>query len=68
MKILLKKFTNALTFFTSILLVVGLGYVIVENLPIGDFISEIAFCYLTIAVLNFIIFGTASLWHRDAEK
>lgn len=68
MKILLKKFANALTLFTSILLIVGLGYVIVRHQPIGDLISEIAFCYLTIGVFNFIVFGTASLWHQEIEK
>lgn len=68
MKILLKKFANTLTLFTSILLIVGLGYVIVKHQPIGDFISEIAFCYLTIGVFNFIVFGTASLWHQEIEK
>ncbi len=68
MKILLKQFTNALTLLASLWLLVGLGYAVVKHQPIADFISEIAFCYLTIAVFNFVVFGAAILWHQQADK
>jgi hypothetical protein len=48
-------------------MVAGLGYVFVESKPIGDFISEVAFCYLAIAVFNYITFGAATLWHKKSD-
>lgn len=67
MKIILKKFANLLTIATTIFLVVGLGYAIVKNQSIGNLISEIAFCYLTVAVFNYIVFGAATLWHKKSD-
>lgn len=51
----------------SVLLVGGFGYVLANSLPLGDFIYSIAFCYLAIAVLNYLVFGTAKLWHKVDE-
>jgi len=67
MKTLLKKFANILTIATTILLVSGLAYVLINNQPISNVISEIAFCYVTIAVFNYITFGTATLWHKKND-
>lgn len=67
MKIILKKFANLLTIATTIFLVVGLGYAVIKNKPISDLVSEIAFCYLTVAVFNYIVFGSASLWHKKSD-
>lgn len=67
MKVLLKKLANSLTIAVSLLLVGGFIYVVVNQLPLGDFIYAIAFCYLTIAVLNYLLFGTAKLWHKPDE-
>lgn len=67
MKKLLKKVTNSLTIITTLLLVVGIGYKLLQNQPLSDLISEIAFCYLAIAVFNFITFGAATLWYKKSE-
>ncbi|MBZ4200588.1 MAG: hypothetical protein LAC66_01680 [Methylotenera sp.] len=67
MKILLKKVANSLTIAVSVLLVGGFLYVLANQLPVGDFIYSMAFCYLAIAVLNYLIFGTAKLWHKPDE-
>ncbi len=67
MKTLLKKITNSLTIITTLLLVVGLGYKLYQNQPLSDLISEIAFCYLVIAVFNYITFGAATLWYKKSE-
>ena len=67
MKVLLKKIVNSLTLALSVLLVVGFVYVLANSLPLGDFIYSIAFCYLAIAVLNYLVFGTAKLWHKSDE-
>ena len=67
MKVLLKKLSNSLTVAVSLLLVVGFIYVLANSLPLGDFIYSIAFCYLAIAVLNYLVFGTAKLWHKPDE-
>jgi len=67
MKVLLKKLANSLTVAVSLLLVGGLVYLLANSLPLGDFIYSIAFCYLTIAVLNYLVFGTAKLWHQPDE-
>jgi hypothetical protein len=67
MKTSLKRFANMLTVAATLLLVFGMGYVLVKKLPIGDFISEISFCYIAIAVFNYMIFGTATLWHKKDE-
>ncbi len=67
MKVLLKKVANSLTMAVSVLLVVGFVYVLANSLPLGDFIYNIAFCYLAIAVLNYLVFGTAKLWHKSDE-
>ena len=64
MKVLLKKLANSLTVAVSVLLVGGFVYVLANSLPLGDFIYSIAFCYLAIAVLNYLVFGTAKLWHK----
>jgi hypothetical protein len=45
----------------------GFVYVLANSLPLGDFIYSIAFCYLAIAVLNYLVFGTAKLWHKSDE-
>jgi hypothetical protein len=67
MKVLLKKVANSLTVAVSVLLVGGFVYVLAYALPLGDFIYSIAFCYLAIAVLNYLMFGTAKLWHKADE-
>ncbi len=67
MKVLLKKVANSLTVAVSLLLVGGFVYVLANHLPVGDFIYSIAFCYLAIAVLNYLLFGTAKLWHKPDE-
>jgi hypothetical protein len=67
MKVLLKKVANSLTVGVSVLLVGGFVYVLANSLPLGDFIYSIAFCYLAIAVLNYLVFGTAKLWHKSDE-
>ncbi|MEY3863062.1 MAG: hypothetical protein RIR60_1428 [Pseudomonadota bacterium] len=63
----LKKLANSLTVAVSVLLVAGFVYVLAHSLPLGDFIYSIAFCYLAIAVLNYLVFGTAKLWHKPDE-
>lgn len=68
MKILLKKLANILTIAATLFLVVGLGYVFVNNRSISDLISEVSFCYVAIAVFNYIVFGAATLWHMNIEK
>lgn len=67
MKIWLKHFANLLTIGASLFLIIGLGYVLVKNLPVADFISEAALCYLAIAAFNYIMFGAATLWHKKAD-
>ena len=67
MKVLLKKLANSLTVAVSLFLVGGFVYVLADSLPLGDFIYSIAFCYLAIAVLNYLVFGTAKLWHKADE-
>lgn len=67
MKIWLKRFANILTISATLFLAIGLGYVLVKNQPIGDFISEAALCYLAVAAFNYIMFGTATLWHKKAD-
>jgi len=67
MKNLLKKIANILTIAITLFLIVGLAFVLTKNQPISDLISEIAFCYLTIAVFNYITFGTATLWHKKSD-
>ncbi|CAN1535338.1 hypothetical protein MCEORH2_01589 [Methylophilaceae bacterium] len=67
MKVLLKKVANSLTVAVSVLLVGGFVYVLAHSLPLVDFIYSIAFCYLAIAVLNYLLFGTAKLWHKADE-
>ena len=67
MKVILKKVANSLTVAVSVLLVGGFVYVLANSLPLGDFIYSIAFCYLAIAVLNYLVFGTAKLWHKSDE-
>jgi hypothetical protein len=67
MKVLLKKVANSLTVAVSVLLMGGFVYVLAHSLPLGDFIYSIAFCYLAIAVLNYLVFGTAKLWHKPDE-
>ena len=67
MKVLLKKVANSLTVAVSVLLVGGFVFVLANSLPLGDFIYSIAFSYLAIAVLNYLVFGTAKLWHKPDE-
>jgi len=67
MIILLKKFANILTVLATLLLLVGFAYIIIKNQPISGFVSEIAFCYLAIGVFNYLLFGTATLWHKKSE-
>jgi len=67
MAILLKRITNILTIAATILMVLGLIYVVVKDKPIGDFISEVALCYLAISAFNYLMFGAATLWHRDIK-
>ncbi len=67
MKIWLKRFANILTISTTLFLTIGLGYVFVNNRPVGDFISEVALCYLAVAAFNYIMFGAATLWHKKAD-
>lgn len=67
MKTSLKKFANILTIAATLFFVIGMGYVMVKNLPLSDFISEVSLCYVAIAVFNYLIFGTAALWHKKSE-
>ena len=67
MKTSLKKFANILTIAATLFFVIGIGYVMVKNLPLGDFISEVSLCYVVVAVFNYLIFGTATLWHKKSE-
>lgn len=67
MKTSLKKFANILTIAATLFFVIGIGYVMVKNLPLGDFISEVSLCYVAVAVFNYLIFGTATLWHKKSE-
>ncbi|MGZ8984612.1 MAG: hypothetical protein ACXW11_11800 [Methylotenera sp.] len=67
MKTLLKRFANILTIAATLFMVVGLGYMLVKNQPISDLISEISFCYVAIAVFNYITFGAATLWHKKSD-
>jgi hypothetical protein len=67
MAILLKRITNILTIVATLLMVFGLIYVVVKDKPIGDFISEVALCYLAISAFNYLMFGAATLWHRDIK-
>lgn len=67
MKVLLKKVANGLTVAVSVSLVGGFVYVLANSLPLGDFVYNIAFCYLAIAVLNYLVFGTAKLWHKPDD-
>jgi hypothetical protein len=67
MMILLKRITNVLTIAATLFMVIGLLYVVVKGKPIGDFISEVAFCYLAISAFNYLMFGGATLWHRDIK-
>lgn len=64
MNILLKKFANILTIAATLFLVIGLVYVIVKQLPMGDLISQVAFCYVAIAAFNKIALGMPTLWHK----
>lgn len=67
MKTSLKKFANVLTIAATLFLVIGMGYVMVKDLPMSDFISEVSFCYVAVAVFNYLIFGAATLWHKKSE-
>lgn len=67
MKTLLKTIANILTVIVTLFLVVGFGYVLVNHKPVSDLISEVAFCYLSIAVFNYIVFGAATLWHMKIK-
>ncbi|MEI8361768.1 MAG: hypothetical protein WCG35_00920 [Betaproteobacteria bacterium] len=68
MKTTLKKLANTLTIAATLFLLIGSGYVLVKNQPLGDFVSEAAFCYLAIAVFNYLVFGAAILWHKKSDR
>lgn len=67
MKTSLKKFANILTIAATLFLVIGMGYVMVKNQPLSDFVSEVSFCYVAIAAFNYLVFGAATLWHKKSE-
>lgn len=67
MKTMLKQFANLLTVVVTLFFVGGLGYALVKGTNVGDLISEVAFCYLAVAVFNYILFGSATLWHPKKE-
>ncbi len=67
MKTSLKKLANVLTVGTTMFFIIGLVYFLVKHLPIGDLISTISFCYVSIAAFNYLIFGAATLWHIKAD-
>jgi len=67
MKTILKQFANLLTIAATLFFVGSLGYAIAKSLSISDIISEVAFCYLAIAVYNYILFGSATLWHMKKD-
>lgn len=67
MKASLKKIANILTITATIFFVIGLVYFFVKNRPIGDLISTVSFCYVSIAAFNYLMFGAATLWHMKAD-
>jgi hypothetical protein len=60
----LKKFANILTIAATLFMIIGLGFVLVKNLPISDLFAQVAFCYVAIAAFNKITLGTPTLWHK----
>lgn len=60
----LKIFMNLLTIAATLFLLIGLGFVILKNLPFTDLLAQVAFCYVAIAAVNKIILGTPTLWHK----
>jgi hypothetical protein len=68
MKSSLMKFANLLTIAATLFLVVGLGYVVVKDQPVADLISTASFCYVSIAVFNYLLFGAATLWHMKIDE
>ena len=67
MKTILKQFANLLTIAATLFFVGSIGNAVVKSLAISDIISEVAFCYLAIAVFNYILFGSATLWHMKKD-
>ena len=67
MKKILKTLANILTSFTTLFMIIGLGYNLVNNLPISDLFAEVSFCYVTIAAFNFLMLGEATLWHKRTD-
>ena len=67
MKRNLKTLANVLTGFTSLFMLIGLGYNLMNNLPISDLFAEVSFCYVTIATFNFLMLGEATLWHKRTD-
>lgn len=67
MKTILKQFANLLTIAATLFFVWSIANALVKSLAISDIISEVAFCYLTIAVFNYILFGSATLWHMKKD-
>ncbi|MES2013243.1 MAG: hypothetical protein V4445_05790 [Pseudomonadota bacterium] len=67
MKTILKQFANLLTIAATLFFVGSIGNAIVKSLAISDIISEVAFCYLAIAVFNYILFGSATLWYMKKD-
>ena len=67
MKKILKTLANILTGLTTLLMVIGLGYNLMNNLPISDLFAEVSFCYVAIATFNFLMLGEATLWHKRTD-
>jgi cellobiose-specific phosphotransferase system component IIC len=67
MKKILKTLANILTGLTTLLMVIGLGYNLMSNLPLSDLFAEVSFCYVAIAAFNFLMLGEATLWHKRTD-
>jgi hypothetical protein len=68
MKTSLMKLANILTIVATLFLVVGLVYVVIKNQPTAELISTASFCYVSIAVFNYLMFGAATLWHMKTAE
>jgi len=64
---ILKTLANILTSFTTLFMIIGLGYNLVNNLPISDLFAVVSFCYVAIAAFNFLMLGEATLWHKRTD-
>lgn len=60
----LKIFANILTIAVTLFLLIGLGFVFINNQSFADLIEQVAFCYVAIAASNKILLGVPTLWHK----